>query len=77
LVIAPDGELLPRNPALVPLKEPAREEEKNLCEPAAPLRIVDELGSRFEGLKLSRDGLTGILPVRALACRKDASLMAS
>jgi len=73
----PAGKLPPRYPALAPVEEPPRDEEKNRCEPAEPFRIVDGLGSRFEGLKLSRDGLTGILPVIALACRNDASLMPS
>jgi len=73
----PDGELPPRNPAFAPVKEPPRDDEKKRCEPAEPFRIVEALGSRFVGLKLSREGLTGILPVIALACRNDASLMAS
>lgn len=71
----PEDEL-PRKP--VPALSEPRDDEKKRCDPAAePFRIVEAPGSRFDGLKLSRDGLTGILPAIALACRKDASLMAS
>jgi len=59
------------------LKEALRDEEKNRCEPDEPFRIVDGLAARFVGLKLSREGFTGILPVIALACRSDASLILS
>jgi hypothetical protein len=59
------------------LKEPALDEEKKRCEPDEPFRIVEGLGSRFVGLKLSREGFTGILPVMTLACRNDASLILS
>ena len=61
-----------------PRLQSRRDDEKKRCEPAAePFRIVEALGSRLDGLKLSRDGLTGILPAIALAWRKEASLMAS
>jgi hypothetical protein len=70
--------LPPRKPAFAPVKEPPREAEKKRCDPTdEPLRMVDEFGSRFEGLKLSREGFTGILPVMALACRNDSALMLS
>jgi hypothetical protein len=60
------------------VEEPPREAEKKCCEPATDaFRMVAELGSRFEGLKLSREGFTGILPVIALACRNDSALMLS
>ena len=75
--MAPDAEPAPRYPEFAPAKDPPRDEEKKCCEPTEPLRIVDGFGSRFDGLKLSRDGFTGIRPVIALACRNDASLIAS
>lgn len=60
-----------------PAAKPARLLEKKLCGPADPSRIVEGLGARLLGRKLSGDGFTGILPVMALACRSDASLIPS
>ena len=50
---------------------------KKCCEPELAPRIVDALAARPDGLKLSRDGVTGILPVIMLACRKESPLIRS
>lgn len=48
---------------------------KKCCELELALRIVEGLASRPDGLKLSRDGVTGILPVIMLPWRNEAALM--
>jgi hypothetical protein len=50
---------------------------KKCCELGGAFRNDDGLAARPDGLKLSRDGVTGILPASMLACRKDASLIGS
>jgi hypothetical protein len=50
---------------------------KNRCEFAGALRKLAGFAARPDGLKLSRDGETGILPVIRLAWRKDAELIRS
>ena len=50
--------------------------EKKCCALTLEFRIVDGLAARPEGLKLSRVGETGILPVIKLACRSEDSLIA-
>ena len=48
---------------------------KKCCELALALRIVDGFAERPDGLKLSRDGVTGILPVIMLPWRNEAALI--
>jgi hypothetical protein len=50
---------------------------KKCCELELALRIVDWLAARPDGLKLSRDGVTGILPVIMLPSRNEAALILS
>ena len=50
---------------------------KKCCELELAERIVEVLPKRPDGLKLSRDGLTGILPVIMLAWRNDSAPMRS
>jgi hypothetical protein len=48
---------------------------KNRCDAGGALRTADGLAKRPDGLKLSREGVTGILPVIRLAFRNDTSLI--
>jgi len=63
-----------RTPARVFDREPPLKKCWEL-EPA--LRMVEALAARPDGLKLSRDGVTGILPVIMLAWWKESALMRS
>lgn len=63
-----------RTPAVVFVREPLL---TKCCELELALRIVEALAARPDGLKLSRDGVTGILPVIMLACRKESVLIRS
>jgi hypothetical protein len=48
---------------------------KNRCEFDGALRNEAGLAARPEGLKLSRDGERGILPLTMRVCRKSDALM--
>jgi hypothetical protein len=48
---------------------------KKRCEAAGALRKDAGFAARPDGLKLSRDGEIGILPLTMLACRNEASLI--
>ena len=48
---------------------------KNRCDAGGTLRTADRLAKRPDGLKLSREGDTGILPVTRLAFRNDTLLI--
>jgi hypothetical protein len=48
---------------------------KNRCDAGGTWRTADASAKRPDGLKPSRDGETGILPVIMLAWRNDASLI--
>lgn len=48
---------------------------KKCCELEGALRYADGLAARPEGLKLSRDGEIGILPLTMLAWRNEAALI--
>jgi hypothetical protein len=50
---------------------------KKCCELLPALRTVDGFAARPDGLKLSRDGVTGIFPVIALPPRNEAAVMCS
>lgn len=49
--------------------------EKKCCELAGAFRTEEAPGALLVGLKLSREGVTGILPVTRLACLKEAWLI--
>jgi len=49
---------------------------KKCCELGGALRNADGFAARPDGLKLSRDGVIGILPLTMLVWRKAASLIA-
>ena len=48
---------------------------KKCCELELALRMADGFAVRPDGLKLSRDGVTGILPVIMLPWRNEAALI--
>ena len=48
--------------------------EKNRCELVCAVLIEETPGVLFVALKLSRDGVTGSLPVIMLACLNEAAL---
>jgi hypothetical protein len=70
---ANDDDCLPFTPALARAAPPL----KKCCDAEGALRNEAGFAARPDGLKLSRAGETGILPVIKLACRNDAALIRS